>query len=326
MPGGPVDRGDERPLPVLRAALGITGLLERVRPSRATTVVERRAEDERSPLSMRNVTRPGRGPLAISDHLVPAAGGPVRVRQYRPQDVTGPSGAHVLIHGGSFWAGSVESYEPLCAWYARTVPCQVFSVDYRLAPEHPYPAGLDDCYAALEWVAEHAVGLGVDGSRLSVGGVSAGAGLAAAVALAARDRSGPTLRLQLLEIPVVDPSMSQRSLDTYGHGFGLSRDDVATGWRYYLPDDVGGGEPDVYAAPFAADLAGLPPAAVLTAGCDPLRDEGEAYAERLRAAGVPVATYRAHGHVHSSHYLTRFLPSARRAVGWSTDALRRAYR
>jgi acetyl esterase len=314
--------GEERPLPVLRAALAVTSALERVRPSRATTVAERRAAGARSLLSMPNVTRAGRGPLTVTDRLVTAGDGSVRVRSYRPGARADLLPAHVLVHGGAYWAGSVESHDPLCAWYARSVPCQVFSVDYRLAPEHPYPAGLEDCYAALVWVAGHGPRLGVDAGRLSVGGVSAGGGLAAAVALAARDRSGPALRLQLLDIPMLDPSMSQRSLDTYAHGFGLSRDDVAVGWGHYLPD----GAPDAYAGVFSADdLAGLPPAAVLTDGCDPLRDEGEAYAARLRTAGVPVATYRAHGHVHASHHLTRFLPSARRAVGWSTDALRRAY-
>ena len=314
---------------------------ERVRPSRATTVAERRAASARSLLSMPNVTRPGRGPLTVEDHVLDSFPEPApttfpepapttfpepvegrRVRSYRPPSSSDLLPAHVLIHGGAYWAGSVEGHDPLCAWYARSVPCQVFSVDYRLAPEHPYPAGVEDCYAALVWIAEHAAELGVDPSRISVGGVSAGGGLAAAVALLARDRSGPALCLQLLEIPMLDPRMGQPSIDTYATGFGLTREDVAVGWRHYLPD----GAPDAYAGAFGADdLTGLPPAAVLTDGCDPLRDEGEAYAARLRSAGVPVSTYRASGHVHSSHYLTRFLPSARRAVAWSTDALRRAY-
>ncbi len=316
---------DERPLPVLRGALAVVTLAGRVRPSTATTVAGQRAADERSPLAMRNVTRPGRGPLVEDDHHVPVDGGTITVRRHRPGGTVPADEAlptHVIIHGGAYWAGDVESYAPLCRWYARTVPCQVFSVGYRLAPEHAYPAGAEDCYAALAWVAGHADALGVDPARLSVGGVSAGGGLAAAVALMARDRVGPALRLQLLEIPMLDPSMSGTSLTTYGEGFGLTRADVAIGWERYLP----GGLEDVpaYAGPFGAeDLSGLPPAAVLTAGCDPLRDEGEAYAVRLRAAGVPVATYRASGHVHSSHYLTRFLPSARRAVDWTTDALRR---
>ena len=313
---------DERPLPALRAMLTLLSAAERLRPAQPGTVAEQRAAGEHSPLSMHNVTRPGRGPLSVEDHAVPADGGTVRVRRYRP---TGPSGllaTHVFIHGGAYWAGSVAAYDPLCAWYARSVPCQVFSVDYRLAPEHPYPAGAEDCYAAVVGIAQEADRLGVDLDRLSVGGVSAGGGLAAAVALLARDRSGPRLALQLLEIPMLDPTMGSTSLDTYAAGFGLSREDVAVGWRRYLPD----GAPDVYAGTFsAADLTNLPPAAVLTAGCDPLRDEGEEYAVRLRAAGVPVATYRARGHVHSSHYLTRFLPSARRSVAWTTEALRRAY-
>jgi acetyl esterase len=318
-----VPQADERPLAVLRAALAVTGLLERLAPSRAVTVAERRAASARSLLSMPNVTRAGRGALRVADHSAPGPGGPVRVRSYRPEGGSARLPAHVLIHGGAYWAGTVEGHDPLCAWYARSVPCQVFSVDYRLAPEHPYPAGVEDCYAALVWVAEHAAELGVDARRLSVGGVSAGGGLAAAVALLARDRSGPALRLQLLEIPMLDPTMSQPSLETYAVGHGLTRDDVATGWRHYLS---GSAHVDAYAGVFGAeDLTGLPPAAVLTDGCDPLRDEGEAYATRLGAAGVDVTTYRAHGHVHSSHYLTRFLPSARRAVAWSTGALRDAY-
>ena len=324
MPPGGDGPEDERPLPVLRAALFVTGALERARPSRATTVDERRAEGERSPLVMANVTRAGRGPLTVDDHRLPVPdGGTVRVRRYRPTGRPDALPTHVLVHGGAYWAGSVEGHDPLCAWYARTVPCQVFSVDYRLAPEHPYPAGLEDCYAALLGVADQAERFGVDPERLSVGGVSAGGGLAAAVALLARDRSGPALRLQLLEIPMLDPTMGSRSLDTYATGFGLTREDVALGWRYYRP---GAGDGDPYAGPFAAtDLRGLAPAAVLTSGCDPLRDEGEAYAARLREAGVAVTTYRAYGHVHSSHYLTRYLPSARRAVAWTTEALRRAY-
>ena len=323
MPTGRDALGDERPLAVLRAALAVSGALERVRPSQATTVDERRDESARSLLSMPHVTRAGRGPLTVEDHSVPGpGGGTLRVRGYRPADRPGPLPTHVLVHGGAYWAGSVEGHDPLCAWYARSVPCQVFSVDYRLAPEHPYPAGLEDCYTALLWVVGQADRLGVDPQRLSVGGVSAGGGLAAAVALLARDRSGPALRLQLLEIPMLDPAMGSRSLTTYATGFGLSRHDVATGWRHYLPE----GAPDGYAGALAAtDLRGVAPAAVLTDGCDPLRDEGEAYAARLRDAGVEVATYRAHEHVHSSHYLTRFLPSARRAVGWTTEALRRAY-
>ena len=319
---------------MLRAALAVTAFGERVRPSTAVTVAERRAANARSLLSMPNVTRAGRGPLTVDDHQVPVAGGTVRVRSYRPGGGPAALPAHVLIHGGAYWAGTVEGHDPLCAWYARSVPCQVFSVDYRLAPEHPYPTGVEDCYAALVWVAEHAAELGVDPTRLSVGGVSAGGGLAAAVALLARDRAGPALRLQLLEIPMLDPTMSQPSLGTYAHGYGLSREDVAVGWRHYLPDgpstssgDVDGSENgDGYAGAFgASNLTGLAPAAVLTAGCDPLRDEGEAYVERLREAGVAVTTCRASGHVHSSHYLTRFLPSARRAVGWTTDALRHAH-
>ena len=163
--------GDERPLPVLRGALAVVALAERRRPSSATTVAEERLADERSPLSMRNVTRQGRGALLEEDHRVPvepaAPGGEatVRVRRYRPAGsvrADEPLATHVLVHGGAYWAGSVGAYDPLCRWYARQVPCQVFSVGYRRAPEHPYPAAAEDSYAALTWVADRADALGVD--------------------------------------------------------------------------------------------------------------------------------------------------------------------
>ena len=312
----------DRPLLALRLLLAVANTARRLAPARSSTVAQRRVADARSLLGMATVTRRGRGRgrLRVVDHRISDG---VGLRRYRPVGADGPLPTHVLIHGGCYWAGSVDAYDPICRWYAGELGVQVFSVDYRLAPEHPFPAGVEDCYTALVWVADRAVEFGVDLDRFSIGGISAGGGLAAAVALLARDRGGPVLCAQVLEIPMLDPALSQPSVTEFGQGYGLTSADLAEGWRFYLPDGAGA---DPYAGPFgAADLSGLPPAIVLTDGSDPLRDEGEAYAARLGAAGVPVQTYRARGHVHASHYLTRLLPSARRAVGWTTEALADAY-
>ncbi|MET1007281.1 MAG: alpha/beta hydrolase, partial [Propionibacteriaceae bacterium] len=231
---------------------------------------------------------------------------------------------HLFLHGGSFWLGSVAEYEPLCRWYAATVGCVVVSVEYRLAPEFPYPTAVEDCYAALCWVAEHAEELEIDGDRVSVGGVSAGGNLAAVVSLLARDRGGPPIVLQVLEIPVTDLTMSQPSVDEFAEGHFLTKASLQEAYGFYLSDPRSASDP--YASPLlAADLAGLPPAFVLTCECDPLRDEGEAYARRLSEAGGTVQGYRVPGHVHGSLYLTRFLPSARRAVASTCAALTSAY-
>jgi acetyl esterase len=198
--------------------------------------------------------------------------------------------------------------------------CVVVSVEYRLAPESPYPGPVEDSYAALTWTADNADRLGIDPARIGVGGVSAGGGLAAATALMARDRGGPQLKFQLLEIPVTDTTLSQPSVEEFATGYGLTRAELSEGYGFYLPDDTQAHEP--YASPLLADdLSGLPSAFVLTCECDPLRDEGEAYAARLRAAGVDATLYRAAGHIHGSTYMTRFLPSARAALAATTAAL-----
>jgi acetyl esterase len=190
---------------------------------------------------------------------------------------------------------------------------------YRLAPEHPWPAAPDDAYAVLTWLAATADELSVDGTRLSIGGVSAGGCIAASTALLARDRGGPPLVFQMLEIPIVDLTGSHPSVEKYGGGYLLTKRDMDEGFASYVPDPA---QRRAASPLFAADLAGLPPALVLTAEYDPLRDEGEAYAQRLRAAGVPAETVRARNHVHSSTYST--LRSARRYRDRTAAALSRA--
>jgi acetyl esterase len=212
------------------------------------------------------------------------------------------------MHGGGFWLGTVEFFDRRCRHLAATAACVVFSVDYRLAPEHPFPAALEDCDAALLWVVERADDLRVDSTRLSVGGESAGANLAAALALLARDRTGPSLVAQVLEVPVLDLTLSSPSVETLGSGYLLTKESMQEYVGYYT-DAASRTHP--YASPmFAESLAGLPPALITTAEFDPLRDEGEAYARRLEDAGVPVTYECLVGHIHGSFLWTKLCTSA----------------
>jgi acetyl esterase len=206
---------------------------------------------------------------------------------------TGERGpALVYLHGGGWTSGSAAGSEELCVALAEAAACTVAAVDYRLAPAHPFPAGLDDSYAATAWLASHAAKLGFDGSRIAVGGTSAGANLAAAVALLARDRGGPALVFQLLVYPPTDHTAvadSERG--------SFRRAEMTSLWAQYLPDRSDGDDPR--ASPLrAADLAGLPPALVITAEHDPLTEEAESYARRLVQAGVAAEVRRFAGAHH----------------------------
>lgn len=311
--------------PVLRPLLALVNAAERRQPPGPAqgSVAERRRAAARGPQQMRVVTARGRTPVVTDDHRVPVEGGEIGVRRYRPAGRSGPLPTHLFLHGGSYWLSSVDDYDPICFTYAGGADCQVVSVDYRLAPEHPFPTGVEDSYAALLWLVAHAAVLDVDLDRLSVGGISAGGGLAAALTLMARDRSGPSLCFLAVDIPSLDLTLSQPSIEEFGEGHLLTRASLVEAVGFYLPEPELARHP--YASPLLAeDLRGLPPASVLTCECDPLRDEGEAYARRLREAGVAVSTYRAAGHVHGSIYMTRLLPSARAAVAATTGALRTA--
>jgi acetyl esterase len=254
---------------------------------------------------------------------VPVDGREILVRCYVPQGAD-PFPGHLYLHGGAFWAGSVADYDPLCRWYADAAGCVVAAVDYDLAPQHKYPVQVEQAYAALRWLAGNAADLGVRADRISVGGTSSDGALAAVVALMARDRGGPALCFQLLEIPVTDCSTDYPSMREFAAGYLLTRQDLAEAFDLYLAAPAQALEP--YASPVqAADLSGLPPALVLTAGSDPLRDQGEAYAYWLREAGVPVRLRRYDGHVHSSTYLRRLFPSARRYLDDIAAGLRAAH-
>jgi acetyl esterase len=267
---------------------------------------------------------PGPEPAATTDRRVPVDGGEITVRVYTPHG-TAPFPAHVYFHGGAFWLGELDHFDPNCRDTSAGASCVVVSVDYRLAPEHPFPMPPEDCYRALGWVVDNAAELGVDPTRVSVGGGSAGGNLAAVVALMARDRGGPPLVFQALEIPVTDLTMSQPSIDTNGTGYMLTRESISQYVDYYLGAE---GDPKhPYASPLLADdLSGLPPALVMTAEFDPLRDEGEAFARRLQKAGVPTTLRRWDGQIHGSQNMAAIIPEAAREYRDQVNAaLRAAY-
>jgi acetyl esterase len=270
-------------------------------------------------------------PLDVDELLVPGpAGAPdVRLRRYRPADHDARNNdaalpALVFIHGGGFVVGSLDLNDVDCRRIAAEVGAVVFSVEYRLAPEHPFPAGIEDCYAALTWVAENADELGVDPERIAIGGESAGGGLAAGVALLARDRGGPRICLQLLGIPELDDRLETGSMRTL---VGTPITTVPNGeisWDSYLGEGVRGTDAvSPYAAPTrATDLAGLPPAIVTAYEFDGLRDEGIAYAQRLLSAGVPTELHVYAGAFHVCTWLSHAAIS-QKINGDLVDALRR---
>jgi acetyl esterase len=242
--------------------------------------------------------------LSERDYVVPVDQGQIRVRVYRPSEGSRLP-CHMHMHGGGFWLGTLEQGDNGCRVLATNANCIVVSVDYRLAPEHKFPTAPEDCYAALLWVVNHANDLGVDVSRVSVGGASAGGNLAAVVALMARDRRGPPLVLQVMEIPVTDFTTTE-PLTVPTEGLVVPSGKAQYG-AYYLADWSDAMNP--HASPLrAADLSGLPPAQVMCAEYDPLRKEGEAYAKRLKSAGVAVQYHCWKGQFHGSQRLAALIP------------------
>jgi acetyl esterase/lipase len=254
--------------------------------------------------------------MEIEDHTVPADPD-VAVRIYRPHRA---QGAIVWLHGGGFVMGDLDTEHPWATRVADGSGAVLISVGYRRAPEHPFPAALDDAYAVLVWAAERAAELGIDPDRIAVGGHSAGAGLAAAVALRARDQKGPSIHYQLLNQPELDDRQDTWSARHFTNTPWMTRDKLAATWRHYL----GGAAGSPYAAPArAADLSGLPPAYIATAEFDPLRDEGITYALRLLQAGVSVELHQWPGTFHGSQAILSAEVSQRQITELA-EALRRA--
>jgi acetyl esterase len=259
---------------------------------------------------------------AVSNLSVPGPGGEIPIRVYLPRN-SGPVPILVYLHGGGWVAGNVDAYDATCRALTNAAACAVVSVEYRLAPEHKFPAAPDDCYAAVKWVAAHAAQFGGDVTRLAVGGDSAGGNLTTVVAHMARDRGGPRIAFQLLIYPVTDYNFGTRSYQQNADGYLLTKDAMKWFWNHYLREEADGSSP--LASPLrSTKLAGLPPAFVMTAEFDPLRDEGEAYGERLIEAGVPTVVKRYDGMIHGFFSLGLF-DQGRQAISDAAAGLRKAF-
>ncbi len=261
--------------------------------------------------------------VLIEDRLIPSSDGhEIPVRVYAPTKKSGRLPGVLYIHGGGFVLGSIDTEHAGAVLMARTVGAVVVSVGYRLAPEHPFPAGLDDCYDTLSWMSAVADQLDMDRDRMAVFGNSAGGGLAAAVALAARDRGGPSLCFQYLGIPELDDRLETVSMQTFVDTPMWNRPNAVLSWQFYLGDDRG--EVSPYAAPArAADLSGLPPTYISTMEFDPLRDEGLIYGLRLLQAGVTVELHQFPGTFHGSALVFTAATSVRQSAE-TMDVMRRA--
>ena len=260
-------------------------------------------------------------PVAAQDLTIPGPAGPIGARHYRPDD---PDAAGLLVyyHGGGFVFGDLDSFDAFCRRLCHEAGAHVLSIDYRLAPEHKAPAAVDDAYAAFRWATEHAAELGADPGRVAVGGDSAGGALAAVVSQLARDGVGTMPCLQLLLYPITDFDAQTRSRTLFGDGFLLTRSDMDYFHRQYL-EGSGLAPTDPRISPvFADDLSGLPPAVVVTAGFDPLRDEGNHYAAALAAAGVPVDLREQHSMIHAFINLGGLSKGCHRSIGDIVTALK----
>ncbi|MDE0865182.1 MAG: alpha/beta hydrolase [Rubripirellula sp.] len=265
-----------------------------------------------------------REPVArVEDRNVAGPHGDVPVRLYWPQ-TEGTPPVLVYFHGGGWVLGSLETHDAICRALTNAAQCMVVSVDYRLAPEHPFPCGLEDCQAAVRWVRSAADELGVDGERIAVGGDSAGGNLAAVVANCNRDENAPPLCHQLLIYPVTDASQMTASYRENAQGYLLTALGMKMFWDLYLEESSAGESP--LASPCkTVNLAGLPSATVLTAQYDPLRDEGEVYAERLQAAGNQVAMRRWEGVFHGFVGFADRVAKGQEAILFSAQRLRASF-
>ena len=286
------------------------------------------------PFVARRIYRDTRGALSPSAPavaeakllLAPGPGGPIPLRAYRPAGSSSEESLPLLMyfHGGGWVIGDLDTHDVVCRQLANGARCAVISVDYRMGPESPFPAAVEDCVAATRWAAAEAKQLRIDPQRIAVGGDSAGGNLATVVALTARDEGGPALAFQLLVYPATDQRYGFSSVERNGEGYLLTKQSMEYFRGHYLPRRQDW--EDWRASPLLAkSLAGLPPALVITAGFDPLVDEGRAYAERLAAEGVPAAYREFADMVHGFLLMGGVLDTANAAVGECSKALRGAF-
>ncbi|MBA2288517.1 MAG: alpha/beta hydrolase [Ktedonobacteraceae bacterium] len=261
---------------------------------------------------------------SIENRSIPGPAGTIPIRIYSPEG-QGPFPILVFFHGGGWVICDLDTHDPACRILANAAHCIIVSVDYRLAPEHKFPAAPEDCYAATQWVAQNATSINGDPARIAVGGDSAGGNLAAVVSLMARDRGEPSIAFQLLIYPVTDYYLpGTTSYANNAEGYFLTRDAMAWFWKHYISiaDDLD----NPYLNPLRAkDVSKLPPAYIVTAEFDPLCDEGEAYAQRLREAGVPVQARRYNGMIHGFFTMVGLIDQSKPALAEAASVLEAAW-
>ena len=258
----------------------------------------------------------------VENRTLPGPAGDIPVRIYTPEG-SAPFPGVVYFHGGGFVYCGLDTHDGTCRSLANAAGCVVVSVDYRLAPENKFPAAPEDCFAATRWVSEHGAEIGVDPTRIAVAGDSAGGNLASVVTLMARERRGPALAFQLLVYPVANYAFDTDSYRENAEGYLLTEKMMRAFWKHYLSDEAEAESP--YASPLRAEsLQGLPPAFVITAEFDPLRDEGEAYAKRLAEAGVAATAHRYSGMIHGFFSMGPSIERAQVAIADAGRALRTA--
>lgn len=258
----------------------------------------------------------------VENRTIPSPKGEIPVRIYTPKG-QGPFPALIFYHGGGWVIGNLDTVDVPCRLLTNRANCVVISVDYRMAPEHKFPAAAEDAYAAFRWVVENGFLIQVDADRVAVGGDSAGGNLAAVVALMDKESTNPSLAFQLLVYPVTNHSYETESYQENADGYLLTKDSMIWFWNHYLREKQDGQNP--YASPLLAEnLSGLPPALVITAEFDPLRDEGEAYVNRLKEAGVQVEHTRYNGMIHGFFWMPGVLEQGRKAIEQAANALTKA--
>lgn len=293
--------------------------------------------DQSVPMSMRRADSAARSrrlgglvmpkgpePARTEHRSIAVQGGEITVRLYVPHGV-GPFPLYVFLHGGGWCVGTIDERDPRCRAISAGARCVVASVDYRMAPENRFPTPVEDCFSALCWLVEHASSIGVDAQRVAIGGESAGGNLAAVCCLLARDRSGPRICHQWLDVPATDGTFAQEGHRNVANGYLLDRSTIEEYLNTYIGPDVDPADPLVSPL-FAESHQGLPPAWIMSAEYDRLRGDATAYADALSAAGVEVQHRRLAGHVHPSFAFTRLLPSAAAYERDAIEALAAAFR
>jgi acetyl esterase len=260
----------------------------------------------------------------VEDRTVPGPGGDIPVRIYTPVAAGGTGPVLIYFHGGGWVIGDLETHDTLCRTLANEAGMKVIAVDYRLAPEHPFPAAFDDCFAVAKWVEKNSSEIGIDPNRIAVAGDSAGGNLAAAVSLQAKAEKGPHIAFQLLIYPVTDAPSDTGSYTSFAEGHFLERSGMDWFWNHYVLASGADAGDQRHSPLRAASLAGLPPAYVVTAGFDVLRDEGKAYADALKKAGVAVEYVNYEGMIHGFFNLQGAIDLSRDAVKAAAKALKDA--